>query len=69
MGFDDRCGRIGSVASTLFRPERFRELDEWLAKYRSLWETRLDRLGAALEEHRKRRRTTHKIGYAHDAAR
>jgi len=60
----DRQRRLYSL-----RPERFRELDEWLAKYRSLWETRLDRLGAALEEHRKRRRTTHKIGYAHDAAR
>jgi len=57
----DRQRRLYSL-----RPERFRELDEWLAKYRSLWETPLDRLGAALEE---RRRTTHKIGYAHDAAR
>jgi DNA-binding transcriptional ArsR family regulator len=40
------------------RPEPFRELDKWLAKYRSLWEARLDRLGAALEEQRKRRVTT-----------
>ena len=32
------------------RPEPFRGLDEWLAQYRSLWEARLDRLGAALEE-------------------
>ena len=31
------------------RPEPFQELDEWLAGYRSLWEARLDRLGAALE--------------------
>ena len=31
------------------KPDRFRELDEWLAKYRGLWEARLDRLGAALE--------------------
>jgi DNA-binding transcriptional ArsR family regulator len=38
-------------------PAPFRELDEWLAKYRGLWEARLDRLGAALEEQRKRRRT------------
>jgi DNA-binding transcriptional ArsR family regulator len=38
------------------KPDRFRELDEWLFKYRALWEARLDRLGAALEarqEHRK----------------
>ena len=42
------------------RPEPFRELDDWLAKYRSLWEGRLDRFGAALEEQRKRRRTKRK---------
>ena len=42
------------------RPEPFRELDKWLAKYRSLWEARLDRLGAALEEQRQSRRTPHK---------
>src|SRR5271166_3855520 len=32
------------------RPEPFREHDKWLAQYRKLWEARLDRLGAALEE-------------------
>jgi DNA-binding transcriptional ArsR family regulator len=32
------------------RPEPFRELDQWLAQYRNLWEARLDRLGAALEK-------------------
>jgi DNA-binding transcriptional ArsR family regulator len=31
------------------RPERFRELDEWLARYRGLWEQRLDRMEAELE--------------------
>ncbi len=31
------------------RPDRFKELDLWLAKYRSLWEGRLDRFGAELE--------------------
>jgi DNA-binding transcriptional ArsR family regulator len=31
------------------KPDRFRELDAWLAKYRALWEARLDRFGAALE--------------------
>jgi DNA-binding transcriptional ArsR family regulator len=35
------------------RPEPFRELDDWLAGYRRLWEARLDRFGAALEERRK----------------
>jgi DNA-binding transcriptional ArsR family regulator len=37
------------------RPEPFRELDDWLAGYRRLWEARLDRLGAALEERRRHR--------------
>lgn len=34
-------------------PTPFRELDEWLAQYRGLWEERLDRFGAALEARRK----------------
>jgi len=42
------------------RPEPFREVDQWLSKYRSLWEARLDRLGAALEKQRKRRAATRK---------
>jgi DNA-binding transcriptional ArsR family regulator len=41
-------------------PEPFRELDKWLAKYRRLWEARLDRFGAALEEEQKSRRTPNK---------
>ena len=40
------------------RPERFRELDEWLAGYRRLWEARLDRFGAALEKRRSDRTAT-----------
>jgi DNA-binding transcriptional ArsR family regulator len=40
------------------RPEPFREMDTWLAKYRSLWEERLDRFGAAVEGRAKRRRAT-----------
>lgn len=31
------------------RPDPFREIDDWLANYRQLWEARLDRFGAALE--------------------
>jgi DNA-binding transcriptional ArsR family regulator len=42
------------------RPDPFRELDKWLAQYRTLWEARLDRLGAALEKQRKTRKSTHK---------
>ncbi|MBL8719517.1 MAG: winged helix-turn-helix transcriptional regulator [Myxococcales bacterium] len=36
------------------RAEPFRELDAWVARYRSLWEARLDRFGAALEKKRKK---------------
>jgi DNA-binding transcriptional ArsR family regulator len=36
------------------RPEPFREMDEWLARYRALWEARLDRFGHALEKKRQR---------------
>jgi len=37
------------------RPEPFRELDVWVASYRSLWEARLDRFGKALRERQERR--------------
>jgi len=36
------------------RPEPLAELDQWLASYRQLWTTHLDRL----EDHLDRRRTT-----------
>jgi DNA-binding transcriptional ArsR family regulator len=39
------------------RQEPFREMDDWLASYRGLWEARLERFGAALEARRKRRHT------------
>ena len=39
------------------RPEPFRDLDAWLADYRALWEARLDRFGAALEQRKKARNT------------
>jgi DNA-binding transcriptional ArsR family regulator len=38
------------------KPEPFHELDGWLARYRDVWEARLDRFGAALEQQRKRRK-------------
>jgi DNA-binding transcriptional ArsR family regulator len=42
------------------RPEPFREIEVWVAAYRSLWEGRLDRLGAALERKQKTRRSPRK---------
>src|SRR5262249_55081453 len=48
---------VGQRRFYSLKPERFRELDNWLAPYRSLWEARLDRFGAALEERQKARKT------------
>jgi DNA-binding transcriptional ArsR family regulator len=42
------------------RPEPFRELDAWIARYRNLWDSRLDKLGAELERRRKTRDGGHK---------
>ncbi|HLV22345.1 MAG TPA: metalloregulator ArsR/SmtB family transcription factor [Polyangiaceae bacterium] len=39
------------------RPAPFRELDRWLSPYRELWEARLDRFGAALDDKRNQRQT------------
>jgi DNA-binding transcriptional ArsR family regulator len=41
------------------KPGPFRELDSWLARYRNLWESRLDRLEEALEKKRKRSKAPH----------
>lgn len=38
------------------RAEPFREIDDWLAPYRRLWESRLDRFGAALDRKQTARR-------------
>lgn len=32
------------------RPEALREVDDWIAPYREMWERRLDRLGERLDE-------------------
>lgn len=37
------------------KPEPFRELDAWLTQYRTLWDARLDRFGAALEKKQKQK--------------
>lgn len=41
------------------RPEPFRELDDWMMGYRTMWETRLDRFAAELDR-RGRTRRKHK---------
>jgi DNA-binding transcriptional ArsR family regulator len=42
------------------RSEPFRELDAWVARYRSFWEARLDKFGAALNQKSKAHSTKHK---------
>jgi DNA-binding transcriptional ArsR family regulator len=37
------------------RPEPFRELEAWVDGYRNLWESRLDKLGEALERKQRAR--------------
>lgn len=36
------------------RPDRFRELSEWVTAYRAIWDPRLDRLAAEIERRRKK---------------
>ena len=35
------------------RPEPFRELDDWMRRYRDLWEARLDQLAAELDRRKR----------------
>ncbi len=51
-----RVRPVGAQRFYSLRPEPFRELDDWIASYRRLWEERLDRLGAALERKKKARK-------------
>lgn len=48
---------VGQRRFYSLKPDRFRELDQWLAQYRILWEARLDRFGAALEENQLKTKT------------
>jgi DNA-binding transcriptional ArsR family regulator len=50
---------LGQQRLYSLRPEPFRELEAWLAGYRSLWERRLDRFAEALEQ-RKSSQGPHK---------
>jgi DNA-binding transcriptional ArsR family regulator len=46
---------LGQQRLYSLRPEPFRELEAWLAGYRSLWERRLDRFAEALEQRKSSR--------------
>jgi DNA-binding transcriptional ArsR family regulator len=41
------------------RAAPFREIDAWVARYRGLWEARLDRFGAALARKQRARAAKH----------
>jgi DNA-binding transcriptional ArsR family regulator len=45
------------------RPEPFRELDTWVANYRSVWEQRLDKFARALNEKQKQKTHLHKESF------
>ena len=49
--------RFGQQRFYSLRPEPFRELDRWVSRYRQLWESRLDRLGAELVRRQKGKRS------------
>lgn len=46
--------RAGTRHLYLVKTEPLRELDEWLGRYRALWETRLDEIGEVLDEQHPR---------------
>jgi DNA-binding transcriptional ArsR family regulator len=46
---------LGQQRLYSLRPEPFQEMEAWLADYRSLWERRLDRFAAALEQRKSSR--------------
>jgi DNA-binding transcriptional ArsR family regulator len=48
---------VGQQRLYSLKPEPFREIEAWLAGYRSLWESRLDRFADALEQRKSSRAT------------
>jgi DNA-binding transcriptional ArsR family regulator len=52
----------GSARFYSLRAEPFRELDAWIARYRNLWEERLDKFAVALEKKQKARARARKEG-------
>lgn len=45
----------GALRWYSLRPEPFRDLDQWVTRYRRLWEARLDRFAEALARKKKTR--------------
>jgi DNA-binding transcriptional ArsR family regulator len=45
-----RTEKLGRVRTCRIEPAGFDALEEWIRDHRTVWERRLDRLGALLEE-------------------
>ena len=45
-----RSHKSGRVRTCEMRPQRLAQAEKWIEKYRSVWESRLDRLEAFLSE-------------------
>ncbi len=54
----------GPVRLYSLRPQPFRELDAWVARYRILWDARLGRFAAALDRRQKSRTVGQRQGKA-----
>jgi DNA-binding transcriptional ArsR family regulator len=50
----------GSRRLYSLRPKPFRELETWVARYRGLWEARLDKFAQELDRRQKARASRHK---------
>ena len=55
----EECGlahteKLGRVRTCRIEPTGFNALEQWIRDHRSVWERRLDRLGALLEEEDER---------------
>jgi DNA-binding transcriptional ArsR family regulator len=44
---------VGRRRLYALRPEPFRQIDDWMGRYRGVWEARLDRFAAELDRRRK----------------
>jgi len=42
--------KVGRVRTCRLSPEPLRSVEQWIAKHRTTWESRLDRLGEVLED-------------------
>jgi DNA-binding transcriptional ArsR family regulator len=49
---------VGQKRLYSLKAEPFQELDDWVARYRKLWEARLDRFGAVLAKRQNARQKT-----------